>query len=274
MTQHAGVAEANGRLRVGVLYPDTRGSGEDDYHALAREIDDAIKIDLAYVAWPDGWESAHRLDAASKLWVLRGLGDDERLTAAADQLRAVTPSVASWACSSGSFLHGLDGARRQARLISARLGVPASSTSLAYLDALATLGITRISLGSVYHPTVTDAFVEFLTAAGVHTVHRIDMDARSDRELATWDRSQLMTIVDKSNTDAAEAILIPETALHTAAHLNDLEVRAGKPVLTATQVTLWHSLHLLGHHVSRDGLGALFRAQPHRVPPRKHTRPL
>lgn len=261
MTQREGAGGAAAGLRMGILYPDTPGSGEDDYHALARRIDSAIRIDLAYVAWPDGWGSAHPLDAGSKLRVLRGLGDDERLIAAADQLRAVAPDVVTWACSSGSFLCGPDGAHRQARLISARLAVPASSTSLAYLDALAALGITRISLGSVYHPAVTDAFVEFLAGAGIQTVHRIDLDARSDRELATWDRSQLMTIVDESNTDAAEAILIPETALHTAACLDDLEARAGKPVLTATQVTLWAALRLVGFPHPWHGLGVLMKEQ-------------
>lgn len=247
------------RLRVGVLYPDTRGSGEDDYHALADRIDDTMRIEFAYVTWPAERANAQELDAAGKLRVLRGLGDDSRLLTAAERLRPAAPHVVSWVCSSGSFLHGLAGARRQANLIGERLGIPASSTSLAYLDALAALGITRVSLGSVYHPMVTDAFIEFLADAGIKTVHRIDLDASSDRELAGWDRSRLTSIVDESDSDLAEAILIPETALHTTAHVDDLEARAGKPVLTATPVTLWHCLHLVGQHVQRDGLGALFR---------------
>lgn len=246
-------------LRVGVLYPDTRGSGEDDYHALAGRIDGSMRIDLSYVAWPDEHANAHELDAAGKLRVLRGLGDDSRLLAAADRLRSAAPHVVSWTCSSGSFLHGLLGARRQARLIGERLGIPATSTSLAYVEALAALGITTVGLGSVYHPTVTDAFVAFLADAGIQTVRRIDLDARSDRELASWGPGRLTDIVDATNTDAAEAILIPETALHTTAHVDHLEARAGKPVLTATPVTLWHCLDLVGCNVHRDGLGTLLR---------------
>lgn len=259
MSKRPAAGDDKPAIRVGVLYPETRGSGEDDYYTLARQIDHAIGIDLAYVPWPDSWKSVHVLDATGKLEALRELGDGQRLEAAAGQLLAVAPTVVSWACSSGSFLHGLDGAREQVRLISAQVGVPASSTSLAYLEALAALGITRISLGSVYHPLVTDALVEFLAEGGIETVHRIDLDARSDRELASWDRSQLMDIIDKSNTPAAEAVLIPETALHTANYLEGLETRAGKPVLTATQVTFWHVLQLIGRHVPRGGLGAVFR---------------
>lgn len=245
-------------IRLGLLYPDTRGSGEDDYYALARHIDPAIRIGLGYVPWPEGRETAHLLDARGKRDMLRGLGDDTGLRAAARSIRPMAPGAVTWACSSGSFLHGLEGARRQTRLIEAETGVPASSTSMAYVAALAAMGITRVSLGSVYHPLVTDVLIEFLADAGVETVHRVDLDARSDRELAAWDGARLLEIVDRSNTPDADAVLIPETALHTAAHLPDLELRAGKPVLTATHVTLWHALRLMGIQRPRTGLGALF----------------
>ncbi|TCP45825.1 maleate cis-trans isomerase [Tamaricihabitans halophyticus] len=246
-------------IRLGLLYPDTRGSGEDDFYALARQIDPAIRIGLGYVPWPEGREKAHLLDGKGKREVLRGLGDAAGLRVAARAVRPMAPGAVTWACSSGSFLHGLEGARGQTRLIQAEAGAPASSTSMAYVAALAAMGITRVSLGSVYHPLVTDVLIELLADAGVETVHRIDLDARSDRQLAAWEGPRLLEIVDRSNTAAAEAVLIPETALHTAAHLEDLELRAGKPVLTATQVTLWHALLLMGIQRPQTGLGALFQ---------------
>ncbi|WP_051899080.1 maleate cis-trans isomerase family protein [Sciscionella sediminilitoris] len=245
-------------IRLGLLYPDTRGSGEDDYFTLARRIDPAIRIGLRYVPWPEGTETAHLLDAPGKRDILRGLGDAAGLQAAARSVRATSPSVVSWTCSSGSFLHGLEGARRQAQLIQETAGVPGTSTSIAYVAALSALGITRVSLGSVYHPIVTDELIEFLADAGIETVHRIDLDARSDRELASWDGSRLLDIVNRCSSPAAEAVLIPETALHTAVHLTDLELCAGKPVLTATGVTLWHALRLIGVQHTDSRLGALF----------------
>src|SRR5690349_8633260 len=95
-------------MRIGLLYP-TRDCGEDDFAALCRRLDPAPSLDFAYVDWdPDVGR-----DAAA---AVRALGTPGRLTAAADRLPA-TPDVVSWACSSCSFTHGLDGAREQARAL-------------------------------------------------------------------------------------------------------------------------------------------------------------
>jgi maleate cis-trans isomerase len=58
----------------------------------------------------------------------------------------------------------------------------------------------------------------------------------------------------------AEAILQPDTALHTAAWLDELEERTGKIVLTANQVSVWKGLQLAGNTKPRPGLGRLLRA--------------
>jgi hypothetical protein len=68
-------------------------------------------------------EDAHRVDA------LLDLGRAERLDEVADTLRAHGAAVAMWACTSGSFVFGCDGARRQAEQLAAHFGGPASSTS-------------------------------------------------------------------------------------------------------------------------------------------------
>jgi hypothetical protein len=46
-------------------------------------------------------------------------------------------------------------------------------------------------------------------------------------------------MVEQNDNPDAEAILVPDTALHTVAWLEQLEAAAGKPVLTANQVTFW-----------------------------------
>ena len=51
---------------------------------------------------------------------------------------------------------------------------------------------------------------------------------------------------------AAEAVLVPDTALTTTQHIAGLEGELGKPVLTANQVTAWYALRVPG----RGGAGA------------------
>ena len=56
--------------------------------------------------------------------------------------------------------------------------------------------------------------------------------------------------------------MIPDTALHSAAWLEDLEAAAGKPVLTANQVSFWEGLRLCGKLTPQSSLGTLFRVDP------------
>jgi maleate cis-trans isomerase len=60
----------------------------------------------------------------------------------------------------------------------------------------------------------------------------------------------------------AEALLLPDTALHTAAHIPALEKDLGKPVLTANQVTVWEGLRLADRRVNAPELGVLFTREP------------
>ncbi|MFI5564025.1 decarboxylase [Amycolatopsis japonica] len=221
---------------IGLLYP-TRDCGEDDFLACARKLDPDLTVDFAYVPWGENIGRVDDLDPAEKHEAVRELGAPERLSATARF--DTVPDVVSWACSSCSFTRGLAGAREQASALSERLGVPARSTSLAYLTALAHLGTKRVALASVYHRDTTAAFVDFLAEAGIDTVH----------------------------SASAEAVLIPETALHTTPLLEDLETALGKPVLTATAVTLWDALHALGTPPVRQGLGKVFSRRGCRADP-------
>jgi maleate cis-trans isomerase len=56
----------------------------------------------------------------------------------------------------------------------------------------------------------------------------------------------------------AEAVLVPDTALHTAAVLDELDAALGKPVLTANQVSMWEALRLGVQLSPQTGFGQLF----------------
>lgn len=243
-------------VRIGLLYP-TRDCGEDDFLRFAELVDPSIAVGFGYPPWDPSVSDVADLDAVGKLDAVRELGTPARLRQAVDELAGFGPDVLSWACSSCSFLHGHDGAVRQAAGIADRSGRPASSTSLAFVAAARSLGATRVALASVYGELVTAGFVAFLAAAGIETVHSVAVDAPSDRALARWGPDRILDLVGAGDSDDADAVVVPETALHTAELLPELERRAAKPVLTATQVTMWHALRLLGRDPRRPGLGTL-----------------
>jgi maleate cis-trans isomerase len=164
-----------------------------------------------------------------------------------------------WGCTSGSFVFGWDGARQQADEVGRLLGVPASSTSIAFVNAARALGLRRIAVAATYPEDVAEHFVEFLTRGGLEVVAMSSNGIVTAAEVGTLGREAVLEIAARADHPDAEAVLLPDTALHTIAWLEDLEQSLGKPVLTANQVTAWEGLRLAGGSAPREGLGRLWR---------------
>jgi len=237
-----------GVLRLGFLYPGH--AAEDDYPLLAAGVRPPVDAQVVHTSVG---EDAHRVDA------LMDLGSTARLRAGADELRRRGVAAATWACTSGSFVFGLDGARRQVAEIEAELGIPVTSTSLAFVSAAAALGVTRLAVAATYPEDVTRCLVEFLGDAGIEVVRLGSGGIITAVEVGTLGRRDVLRMVAEHDHPGAEAIAVPDTALHTAAWLEELEAAAGKPVLTANQVTMWDVLRVARHPAVGDGLGELFR---------------
>ena len=147
--------------RVGFLYPDF--SAEDDYPRIAAMLRPMIE---AVVVHTSIGEDAHRVDA---LLDTAQPGDWPTVRGPS---RRPTWRSAIWACTSGSFVYGLDGAREQARGVAEIVGVPASSTSLAFAAACSALGIRRVAIAATYPDDIAALFERFLADSGVETVRR------------------------------------------------------------------------------------------------------
>jgi maleate cis-trans isomerase len=234
-------------VTVGLLYPGH--SAEDDYPALEARLDGAVRLPVVITSVG---EDAHRVDA------LLDLGRAERLASGASELAAARPDAVMWACTSGSFVFGLEGARNQASGVAAALGVPASSTSIAFVDALRHLGLHRVAVAASYPEDVARHFVRFLTAGGAEVVSIGSHGIITAAEVGTLQTDQVVAMVKAADHPDAEAVLVPDTAMHTLAIIEELEAAISKPVLTANQVTVWKGLQLLGPVPDLSGLGSLF----------------
>ena len=232
---------------VGLLYPGH--SAEDDFPALEDRIAGAVRLPVVITSVG---EDAHRVDA------LLDLGSNTRLADGAAQLAPQKPDAVMWACTSGSFVFGMQGAAEQVSAVSAAAGVPASSTSFAFVDALLHLGIGKVAIAASYPDDVAQHFVGFLSDGGVQVVSMGSHGIVTAAEVGTLEPSQVVAMVTAADHPDAEAVLVPDTAMHTLAIIEDLEAAVGKPVLTANQVTVWKGLELLGPVPALPGLGALF----------------
>ncbi|MBU8809802.1 maleate cis-trans isomerase [Mycolicibacterium goodii] len=236
-------------VTVGLLYPGH--SAEDDFPALEARVGGTVRLPVVITSVG---EDAHRVDA------LLDLGRAERLADGAAQLASEKPDAVMWACTSGSFVFGPEGAAEQVAGVAAAAGVPASSTSIAFVDAAKHLGVRRVAVAASYPEDVAQHFVAFLRVGGVEVVAMGSHGIITAAEVGTLDREDVIAMVKAGDHPDADAVLVPDTAMHTLEIIGDLEAAVGKPVLTANQVTVWKGLQLLGPVPALPGLGALFEA--------------
>ena len=232
---------------LGLLYPGFAAEG--DFSALAARLRGAVRLPLVHTSVG---EDAHQVDA------LLDLGRPERLAEGALALSGHRPDAVLWACTSGSFVFGWEGAHAQVAAVSDLLGLPASSTSLAFVHAACAMGVESVAVAASYPREVADRFGGFLHHGGVAVASMGSHGIETAAEVGRLGREAVVDMVRAADTPAADAVLVPDTAMHSLAWLDDLEAAVAKPVLTANQVTVWEGLRLLGPVPALPGLGSLF----------------
>ncbi|MEU1183024.1 decarboxylase [Streptomyces sp. NPDC005820] len=243
---------------LGFLHPGH--SAEADYPRIEQLLSSDIRVDLVRAdpgeegGEADGEEGGYT-DASLRL------GAPHRLAAGVEQLRLSGAEAIVWASTSGSFGYGWEGAHEQVRTLATAAGMPASSTSFAFVHATRELGAARVAVGATYPRDAAGLFVEFLRAGGVEVI-ALHAAGATPVEAGVWGEAEVFALAREADASGAEAVLLPDTALHTVAFLPALERELRKPVLTANQVTVWEGLRLTDRRVNAPGLGALFTREP------------
>ena len=231
---------------VGFIYPDH--AAEDDYPMAAGWL--GVDLPVAHIYGTDLHAVAELLD----------LGSPERLAEGARQLaphRPAAPRDPGDRARPG-FVYGPEGAEDQVARLEQITGVPTSSTSRAYLAALAALDLTRVAVAASYPDDVAQLFVDYLAAAGVEVVSFSSAGIDTAAEVGRLSPAEVTALASGNDHPDAQALLVPDTAMRTLSVLPDLEARLGKPVLTANQVTIWEGLRLAAQSRYSARLGALF----------------
>jgi maleate cis-trans isomerase len=233
---------------VGLLYP---GYGaEDDFPALQERLNGAVRLPLVHTSvGVDHHEVGALLD----------LGSPARLADGARELLGHHPDSVMWACTSGSFVFGWDGARQQVDELAQLVQRPVSSTSIAFVEALKHLNLKRVTVAASYPQDVAQHFVDFLGRGGVDVLAMRSHGIETAASVGELSAEQVVDLVRSVDTAGADAILVPDTAMHSLGQIDALEQAAGLPVLTANQVTIWEGLRLLGAVPRLPHLGVLFR---------------
>jgi maleate cis-trans isomerase len=186
---------------------------------------------------------------------LRETGSDAVLLDGIVRIRRWRPSVVSFACTSGSFVGGRDWAVAQARTMERAAGVPATSTSLAFVEALHALSFDEVALLSPYPQPATAALVGFLAEWGVTVRSSAALGCPGGRESERLGAAEIESAL--ATLDPGLPTIFPDTAVWGLEIWRQLSPRLPSPLLVANQVTLWNAFDLAGLSTDLPAFGPL-----------------
>ncbi|WP_433398021.1 maleate cis-trans isomerase family protein [Streptomyces sp. CA-146814] len=236
---------------VGLLYPGH--AAEDDFPRIEITLDTDIRLPLfSTEVAEDSYRRGSLLES----------GAPDRLAEGTEELRLAGAEALVWASPGGSFVYGWAGAHNQIATLARSAGLPASSTGFGFVHAVRELGASRVAVGAAWPEDITVLVAEFLVAGGVEVVASHSTGLTTDAEVAGLGPEQVRELALAADHPDAEVLLLPDAALHTAASIPELEEAVGKPVLTASQVSVWEGLRLTDRRVWAPTLGTLFATRP------------
>ncbi len=172
------------------------------------------------------------------------VGDEKAVEQCVRDLLTPGPVAYAYGCTSGSFVHGIEGEKRLVETMRAAGGGEAVTTSGALLAALDRLKVRRVATATPYDAVVTERLTTFLDTAGLEVVSSAHLGLTE--EIWTVPYDETIRLVREADSADAEAIFVSCTNLATYDVIAPLEAELGKPVITANQVTMWAMLEVMG----------------------------
>jgi len=231
------------RGRIGVIVPANNG-------VLEPEIWSVLPPDIALYAT--------RILACGDLTQEAVHAMEANVDRAVDELAATGVDVIVYADMVTTFIMepGWNEARTAA--IAARTGTPCLSAWTALRDALGTLDIARLALGTPYPAGIHALAPPFFAARNLTVSDHATLDIVAMTDVPKVGPERLAGLVEGLDRSAADAVVLLATDLPTFASIAVLEQATGLPVLGSNQTLLWSALRTLGSPAEIPSLGRLF----------------
>jgi maleate isomerase len=161
-----------------------------------------------------------------------------------------------WNGTSGGW-SGLDADREICAAITKETGIPASTTTLALLESVETLGTSSVGLAVPYTDDVTARMKEVYLAEGIRVVSHANLGVVGGKDMAYVPEGDLKQIIPAADHQDAGCILVVCTGLAGGPYAEQFEALLGKPVIDSVACTLWKGLQLAGFTDPVQGWGSL-----------------
>jgi maleate isomerase len=171
--------------------------------------------------------------------------DAPAMRAAAEILATADVDVIAWNGTSGSWL-GAEHDRELVQEIQDATGIPATTSTLAYMEAFKSFGIERIGLFTPYTEDVNRAVVASYERDGIKTLDHRFLGLSDNESFARVSDAEMRPGSLELAAANPDALVYLCTNLYGANIAEEIEAALGVPVLDSVAVTLWHCLKLTG----------------------------
>ena len=125
------------------------------------------------------------------------------------------------------------------------------------IRALRTLQARRIVVATPYLDEINQREAEYLEQAGFEVLSICGLNLEKDSDMVNVAPDYLLEFALAQDRPEAEAIFVSCGALRTLDVVNEIEARAGKPVICSNQAMIWDCLRLAGIDDRFEGYGRL-----------------
>ena len=175
----------------------------------------------------------------------RGQFDAAPVVAAAELLADARVDAICWNGTSGAWL-GLELDRALREAVTARTGIPATTATLALLEALRRLGARRYGLVTPYLGDVQAAIIGRWAEAGLECVAERHLDDPGNFSFAEHGEPVVRRMAREVAGARPDAVVVHCTNFRGGRAVPELEAELGLPVLDSVAVSLWGAVRAAG----------------------------
>ncbi|MGE0420391.1 MAG: maleate cis-trans isomerase [Acetobacteraceae bacterium] len=241
--------------RIGLLLPSSNTTQEIEYWRI---MPPGVSLHVARLP-------LRNVEADSTVRIVEDIETESRKLADADVDAIVLAATAP------SSRRGPGYDRELARRITDAAGKPATTAATAQNQAMAALGIERITIAAPWSEDVNRMAAAFIETSGYRVLHHEALGYVRNLEIGLLDERTALDLGRQVDRPDAQAVMLACGNWMTLDIVDALERAIGKPVLTTNQVSLWAVLRLAGYTQSIPGWGTLLR--DHMATPLPETQP-
>jgi maleate isomerase len=176
---------------------------------------------------------------------------------AIDELAVGDMSAFAYACLATSLVKGSEWTSGFQADVESKTGKPATTAATATIEALQSVGASRVALATPYPDTINDLLPGLFSAADIEVVSLESVAVKDSLEVCRLDPSVAYGLAKQADTDKADAVCILATDIRSVDVLNALETDLGKPAISTNQALLWRCLRFCDIGEPVDGFGFL-----------------